>query len=128
MPILIFSFQALSLIYPLVGLFFYFEEQWLGTLLGFEASPPGLWLSLTVSMMFMLGYCAWQTARVIKKNIQDKTWFVLHLISKGTSVLFFILSFVSAPHLFYGIGACVDGAIFILVLLSMTYYFRGTKS
>ena len=124
MTFLIFIYRALAIIYPIFGLAFYFGEATLGSFLGFDHSNHAFWKSLTVSMMFMLGYTAWRTARTVEKGVRDKSWFIIHLISKATSVFFFAVSFVRSPHVFYLVGAGVDSLVFVFVLFSLGYYLK----
>ena len=102
---------------PLLKFCNYFQEQVLGG--GPFWEPIGLpterfWFSLSISMMYMLAFLAWECSKDPVKNLGQMRTFI---VSKAVSTVFFItFFFVDARAFAYIVGILVDGSLFALVL------------
>lgn len=102
-----------SYIYIIVGVLFYFFHHVLEAILKLQASPDRFWVALATSMMMMLGFTAWQSA----KRPNDDAYIKLHMLSKGVSVLGFVLAALleGQNYIAYSVGAVTDGSILMMV-------------
>jgi hypothetical protein len=100
-------------IYIVVGIFFFVFHAELAQLLMMQPAPNRFWVTLTVSMMAMLAYVAWQSSQ----RPRERAFVHVHLLSKTVSVAGFLLSFVLDPAVWaYLVGAVTDFSIILVVL------------
>jgi hypothetical protein len=101
--------KVLAVIYAAVGFLFFGLHALLAQTLGMEAAPNRFWVVLTLSMMLMLSYLAWQSSR----RPEEKAFVHCHLLSKAVSVTGFVVSFaLDAAVWGHIVGAVTDAAVF----------------
>ncbi len=109
---------------PLLQFCNFFQDKVLGGAPFWE--PIGLpterfWFSLSMSMMYMLAFLAWECSKDVVNNLGQMRTFIL---SKATSTVFFVaFFFIEARSFAYIVGIGVDGT-----LLALAYWlYTSTK-
>ncbi len=104
--------RAMTFVYALGAIAFFFGQEILGQLLLMPVSTERFWVALAVSMMAMLSFISWKSSR----RPGNPAWVQVHLLSKAVSVAGFLIAFVfyeSLPAYFF--SGALDAAILAAV-------------
>ena len=100
-------------LYAVGGILFYAFHSLMTQLMQMPGSQDHFWVTLATSMMAMLSYLSWLSA----KHPHEKTYVQVHMLSKTVSVTGFLLGFL-LDHGLWGflLSAVTDFAVIVIVL------------